>query len=740
MKLWYLLFLFLVSANSFAIDPLLEWANNKKAWALSKMQEGSTSERFDKFVDFYFPEKKVPINPNPEERRLSDETKKLFLEYFDGNDPSSYIGTFFESGHPYVTSRLGPYQWNSLHDSGLDDHEVFRKVIRTLVRDGIRNFRLAPLLHVDNTTPFLEKIRIIWEEGGTPIITMVWFPSFKKWEVLKPDGSVNYPGSYILNKNWPYDVAKKTEELMTKLWSLSEELEKKTGKKHPALVNGVNEPETLAGFNRHFWHGAFANWGSEEKLRYYVLSAIRIAEANVLIRKAVETTAGGRRVLFVHNEAMTPNYYPSHQGLSKYTVSSLMLGEDEFLKTDFKRLLTLSLKDLEKAFAKKKLSITEGLVKAYVFGPWNKTNEDRLRARGEIINELSMLQILHQDLKRTTGKTVKTDSLLYLDYYYQTEYHPVIPVPKLAKKLSSFSVLKDVLKAKDDEALFNFIKHAYQKIDRDYSPVGPEGPVLPFTAKNLSYINLSKALVQNDYLILERLIGLRREFTFIDTEEFKRRRAIGKIGDDSKVIFRTDHLLENLLENQAKLLKEVFGARSESELRRKIGVEGKRSLRDFLEENGRSRFNKLFGLKVEYMIGFEPQHYARQIRAGVRYGFYHFFMEYINALRLYVVGVGESGTPYYYFANLLHNQVMMEYITALQSGVQGSQYVFGPAVDTVGWARSPLGHHWDEDHEVNPSGILRLENGEPKFRGNEAIGEKWAVDFMNSVFQNMKPR
>ena len=42
-------------------------------------------------------------------------------------------------------------------------------------------------------------------------------------------------------------------------------------------------------------------------------------------------------------------------------------------------------------------------------------------------------------------------------------------------------------------------------------------------------------------------------------------------------------------------------------------------------------------------------------------------------------GVGESGTPFYVFAPMLHDQMLMDYAAALKAGVFGTQYALGPA-------------------------------------------------------------
>jgi hypothetical protein len=161
-----------------------------------------------------------------------------------------------------------------------------------------------------------------------------------------------------------------------------------------------------------------------------------------------------------------------------------------------------------------------------------------------------------------------------------------------------------------------------------------------------------------------------------------------------------------------------------------------------LNKNDRKILERVFGLRRERLLGFEPNHYARHIRLGIRDGFYKYAMEYINSLRLHTVGVGESGTPFYVFAPLLHDQVMMEYAHVLKSGVYGTQYAFGPAVDTKGWAKGPLSLHYQDDNETNPSGLFSIVKGKSGLTVKERsfVPDKpgWARSFLTDFFTRIR--
>ncbi|MFL5784865.1 MAG: hypothetical protein ACJ76H_09670, partial [Bacteriovoracaceae bacterium] len=566
---------------------------------------------------------------------------------------------------------------------------------------------------------FVDKLETIWSYNAVPIISVAFFPSLKKWQVKNEDGSVDYQKSYLLHKNWPRDMGQITFVLMEKIHERAKKFEK-DGRHVTVAINPINEPETLAGFNRHFWHGAYANWGSPEKLRYYIPSIIQIAKANVEIRRAVELTSK-ERVLFMHNEAMTPDYYPSHVGGGRFAVSKLMLGDDQFMNADYDSLLSDNSSSLEKPLMVNELT---WMLKEFIYGKWNDSEEKRVKARTEIITALRELRDLHLSL-REFGKTMKTDNMLHLDYYYQTEFVPTKSIDKLAIELAANGgeKLAEVIGVSKDN-LLPFVKRAASTNAGDLPPEGPKGVTFE-VSENPDW---NQILTRDDYVLIERLIGLRRDYKFSNEEPFLSRQKRLGIRDITSQIYRLDFAMDKLLADDGKLLVEFTG---------------KNYSRDELDRDGRKLFHEIIGVNRVLQLGFEPQHYSRQIRAGIRFGFYKFFMDYVKKLRLYTVGVGESGTPFYIFAPLLHDQVMMEYARALRNGLYGTQYSFGPAVDTRGWAKAPLGLHYDDDHEINPSGILKIsqdKNGQNTllFRGDEASGSEWAKIFVQPVIDKLK--
>jgi hypothetical protein len=633
---------------------LIRWLEEKRDALRPWLARRGTPEGPPDYIDFRLDVRPVPlVEKSKAESARSHETKLLFNTYFPKGDAGGYLGTFFEAGHPYILTKRGPYQWNSTKVSGMEDPTLFREAVEKLVARGVKNIRLAPNLHqITPNNPgswdrYIDRLETVWRAGGTPTISVAFFPSLKRWEKKNSAGEVDYAKSYLLHSEWPEDMGSLTETLMSEVWKRAAQVEKDLGRKVQVAVNPINEPETLASFNRQFWHGAHAPWGHPETMRYYVPSVVQIAKANVAIRQAVEKTSEGRRILFVHNEAMTPDAYGNDRGGGKYAVSKFMLGDDVLLRADLEAYHTVPVDELRDRLAERakagRLNELEWSLHQYAFGKWNETATEREAARKEILESFRELKRAHEDFASTTGKTMKTDCMLHLDYYYQSEFGATRSVAEIAPELAA---------------------------------------------------------------------------------------------------------------NRGKRLKEVLGTKNEKEISRMLreaGIDAKslRQLRknpdDYLEILSRNDYavlKKLLNILPGNTLGFEPEYYARQNRAGIRRGFYPYFMEYINELRVFIVGVGESGTPFHTFAPLLHDQVMMEYAIALKAGVYGTQYGFGPAIDTRGWAKSPLGLHYIDDHELNPSGLLSVVERKSTLKKGSAIirtveERGWVDAFVRPFFESV---
>jgi hypothetical protein len=777
---------------------MLTWLERKE-----KSANDWLSKRDDKaghtpnWADFMVYKNDLKLSPMTEsEARIAANTKALYDLYFPPEDHSSYVGTFIESGNPHVDTARGPYQWDSQKVAGLDEPGVFEAAVKNVIDAGIKSIRLGPNLFeikngMQSWEKFSNRVETIWEHGGTPTISVAFFPSLERWKVRDAHGKVDQSKSFLLNPQWPADMGKMAGDMMDVLIAKAAMYERHTGKKARFVINPINEPETLAGFNRQFWHGAYANWTSPLMMKYYVPSVINIGKANVAIRQAIEAKSLGERILFMHNEAMTPIYYPSHKGPGRFAVSKFMLGDDSVLKTDFDAYLKMPLEDLQRRLAAgakaKTLNEINWAFNEYVFGKFNTTQSQREEARRQLVQQFNELKAAHLNFQAKTGKTMKTDNMLLMDYYYQTEFILNRTVPTLNAQVSANNgaLLKKVLDVKEDLTLARMMRVAaleakkadptlqiqdmelisglFEGVDlsknllvdeKTGKALEIEDVVNSMPDLDVTKMDLQKLLAAEDYFLFYSLIGIRNGYTMATDPVTTARRAMFPMFKSE--LKRTDSLLASLLANNAANLRKVLNVQSDPQLmqvlaqaaadtsdkRPAVILTGQETLREILNKDERRVLERLFGLTREQNLGFEPQHYARHVRLGIRDGFYKFSVEYVNALRLHAVGVGESGTPFYVFAPMLHDQVMMDYAHLLKSGAYGTQYAFGPAVDTKGWAKGPLSLHYLDDHEVNPSGMFSLVKGK---RGSEVVQRKfdqkaengWAKSFLNDFFRNI---
>lgn len=612
--------------------------------------------------------------------------------------------------------------------------------------------RIGPNLHEiemgrpASWDPFIEKIEKMWENEISPTVTMAFFPSLKRWEKLNVDGSIDQEHSYLLHPDFAHDMGQMTEEFMTRVMARKALFERNnpTKRKPRIAINGVNEPETFAGFNRQFWHGDYANWFSPLMNKFYIPSIINIAKANVQIRLAIERSTH-EAILFMYNEAMTTDEYISHRGGGRFAVSKFMLGDDVLMKSNFdESFQSFS----ERIKDKPTHNEMDWALKAFTFGSWNEgSSEKQQMAYEQLIGEFKQLRDLHKSLP--DGKTMKTNTYLALDYN-QTEAIPKKEIPVFLKEVSANhgQKLKEILGALDDEKFLDMMKAASENRE------DLEGKVkIPFNYKNREDVPFEKVLSDMDSELLSRLVGFKRQFELSSDPEHKARQTEAGLLASAAPLESTDSLVAKMSADDGQELQRIMGLKSKEELLyalQRIGRDNSdgqgtsefglhESVEEILSKNGRLILNRTFGLKRHFKVGFEPQHYARQMRAGMRDGFYKFLMDYTNALGIRVVGVGESGTPYHNLAPLLHDQHMMSLASAGQSGLYLAMYNIGSTTNTVGWEYSPMALPAAMDQVVNPSGIFNIPvEGQPVTLMQNKDGSLWFRQFAQPFEADIK--
>lgn len=308
----------------------------------------------------------------------------------------------------------------------------------------------------------------------------------------------------------------------------------------------------------------------------------------------------------------------------------------------------------------------------------NSTENLRESARNYIIDQLVLLRNDHLEYAAKFKKNAKTDTLLMLDYYQQSEFILKKSVPRLIRELSRNhgKRLKDVLQVQDDASLIAILKFRDEQAEKSV------GRKLWTNVGRLDQSDLENLLGQEDAAVLERVIGLRNDWKLSnDPVSVSRRTRAGfsRADVNKSDEKRIDTLLNNLLVEDAALLKSFLQVDTAESLRTALRalapetdrtgqrLEARATLREILNFAERAVVHKILGLERTRFIGFLPPHYARQIRAGIRSGFYDTFLSYVNELGIHVGGVGESGTPFYPWAALVHQQMMIELIAVLRN-------------------------------------------------------------------------
>lgn len=732
--------------NGFALDESRGATN----WNQRRGQEGGPNEDWDMITGA----SQFQIRPpSVEEMREAAETQELVLQYYGHQGLNRFMGSFIESGSPYADG----YQWDTQRWAGIKIPSMVAKLFDHSVQNNLLNIRVGVNVHdIDinqpaTFQPTVDICREAWSRGISPTLSMLFFSSLKQWETRNADGSIDPSRSYLNHPNFARDAGLIAEKVLTAVWRAADEFnaaneklpietpenkDKPFPKRKPfarVAVNPVNEPETFAGF-QHFWHGAFAKWNDPNQMKLYVPSTINIAKANVLIRMAAEKASGGRRTLFFHNEAMTPKDYPSHKGDGQFAVSKFMLGDADLMTANFDGLKNESLDSIQQRFDANKrnghTNVVEWAILSSANIPENTTLQMRQSAQQKTVELLRELQHLHQAYTKMTtkyengkvvkaGKTAKSDTIIMLDYYQQSEFILPKPVPEMIQELSANQgeLLKKILSVQEDSVFMQILEERARQAEK------ATGVPLWQNYQSRQDIDFVSFLKQEDGVILDKLIGLRNEWELIKDPEFVERRQRAGL-DEGLIKFnasdekRDDGFLNELIANDSALLKKSLQISSDVELRKalletaqsiEISVSDKASVREILNAGERSVLHNLFGLKRFRRTGFLPPHYARQTRAQMRKGLYETYLTYINELGIRIGGIGESGTPYYPWAAMVHKQMMLAAIAAARRAhMYFVRYDLGPLVGTIGWMNGPLIGSIKTNGKRASDGVMKL--------------------------------
>jgi hypothetical protein len=383
----------------------------------------------------FIPENSHPIaDASPEEKARNAKSVDLYFKLVGRDSVDSIMWTGVESGNPLT--RFEDYRWDSLEEQGLYDPNFRAKMLDSLKRVGIRNSRLG----LSNHTIDLEKpetwkrsddIVSDFAKAGIRIsMDLHHFGIEDRFRVAGPDGRTIGEKSYYLNPEWPDYFAKYSREVV-----------RRYGKQIKAITI-MNEPETVIGFNGEMWHGGFPGWSHPQANRYYIKRALQVGKASVKARLAIEGYLASLPVdqrpefFYMHTEAAVyKSYWEDFNLYRRFVISDMILGDDWLLNADLNWLEHAPMEEFIGRWHRltpQQRTVLDWVIENQLV--YNQRPEDREALRTELVADLRELKGYHEKLRHDFNKTMKTDTVLGVDYYAHNEDRGRDGVTKLSPK------------------------------------------------------------------------------------------------------------------------------------------------------------------------------------------------------------------------------------------------------------------------------------------------------------------
>jgi beta-glucosidase/6-phospho-beta-glucosidase/beta-galactosidase len=412
----------------------LDWAQAKEQEIKNKPEPISESDQFNEPVYLSLPSQEIKQPTSLEKKRIQASTE-LYFKNFGRNFVESFLWTGIESGNPLT--RLEDYRWNSLREQGFYDSQNRKKFIQTLRQAGIRNIRLGMSNHEidlkDDSTWAATTAMIddFYQAGFKISLDLHHFGIEDQFRVLDFTGKTNGEKSYYLNPEWPSYFSLFARRAIEKYHQKIQ------------AVTIMNEPETVVGFNGELWHGGFPGWQDPQSNRFYVQRSLQVAKASVLARLQIEDflshlrTKQKPRLLYIHTEASVHKLYWKDFNLyRRFVASDMILGHQWLIDANLQELARVPMEELDGRWHEKTDETRTNLdwvVENYLI--YNQAPENREALRKDLVMRLQELQALHLELFHRFGKTMRTDSVLGVDYYAHNEdkdkdMKPVSPEPQ----------------------------------------------------------------------------------------------------------------------------------------------------------------------------------------------------------------------------------------------------------------------------------------------------------------------
>lgn len=423
-------FLAIAALNLISLAPLnrsepqhstfLSWA-----WMTEERIRTQPVTDFLNTPHYIIPRPKKVNSPRVDEATRIAVASALYFRTFGQNSISSFLWTGVESGNPLT--RHEEYRWNSLKESGMYDPAKRREFVRQIQRAGLRNVRFGISNHeIDladestwkDTTDMINDLTNELTNGKLNIsLDLHHFGIEDRFRVVGSDGRTKGPQSYYLHPEWPEYFASFALKTVQKY--------------HPHLkaLTIINEPETVVGFNGEMWHGGFPGWGKPGDNFWYIRRSLQIGMAAVKARLKIEEFLLSLPVhrrpsfLYMHTEAAVYKPYWEEFNLHRrFLVSDMILGHEDLVFGDIEGLENAKIHSLVGRWQRrppKDRTNFDWVIENYIIRQQEPQHRETLRR--DLVQRLKLLRGLHQALLARFGKTMRSETVLAVDYYSHNE-------------------------------------------------------------------------------------------------------------------------------------------------------------------------------------------------------------------------------------------------------------------------------------------------------------------------------
>jgi beta-glucosidase/6-phospho-beta-glucosidase/beta-galactosidase len=469
--------------NEYFQTRLSDWAEAKNNDLESRPNVSDTVDvgslnQEEAYIRFNVPQKielKAALVPRPKDDSIEEikETSKAYYHNFGRNTLKSFLWSGIETGNTLTTNM--DYRWNSLQEAGMYDPDVRKKFIQGLKRIGITKLRFGFSNHEikrispgiwdeDSWTQATEMINDLVDNGIDLSLDLNHFGLESDFCVDSNYRPVTYvkdgielcrsnlhdpTKSFLLHPLWPDYFADFAIEAFKRFFPKVK------------TFTLINEPETVKGFNSGLWYGAFPGWGNTNPTPgyYEAKRAISVGTAAVKARLRIESylkeIRSTERPIYLHVEAMVPklkwNDFNNH---IRYITSDTILGHSWVMENNFTAMKDVPVADLMRSIywdwlPEEKRTVFNLLAAQTIYWGFDGNEATQEKRKTEFLTKLEYLQKLHRTLKKNFNQTMKSYTVLGVDYYSHNE-EGITPSPELynlqikeGKRIGLFATAKD---------------------------------------------------------------------------------------------------------------------------------------------------------------------------------------------------------------------------------------------------------------------------------------------------------